>query len=204
LNVKSLELLDDAGDLVTYKLRANLPKLGPKFGKQIGAIRGVLENASPEEAKRIGGAARRGESFTVDLNGQTLTLEADEVLVQTQQQTGYSFAGEGDWAVAIDTTLNEDLSDEGYARDFVRGVQDARKAAGLQVSDHISILVAMPEESIFPRVLEKFGDYIQEETLAEELRLVGREYPELTSVEAGEETVHFRVEKFDENLEQSD
>ncbi len=195
LNVKSLELLDDAGDLVTYKLRANLPKLGPKFGKQIGALRQLLENAAPAEAKRIGDAARRGESFNIEVKGQTLTLEADEVLVQTQQQSGYSFAGEGDWAVAIDTTLNEDLRDEGYARDFVRGVQDARKSAGLQVSDHITILVAPPDNSIFARVLEKFGDYIQEETLAQELRLVGGDYPELTSVEVGEETLHLRVEK---------
>jgi isoleucyl-tRNA synthetase len=204
LNVKSLELLDDAGDLVTYKLRANLPKLGPKFGKQIGTIRQILENASPEEAKRIGNAARQGESFNLEVNGQTLTLEADEVLVQTQQQTGYSFAEEGDWAVAIDTSLNEDLSDEGYARDFVRGVQDARKSAGLQVSDHITILVAPPGESIFPRVLEKFGDYIQEETLAEELRLVDAAYPELTAIEAGDEALNIRVEKFDEAPEKLD
>ncbi len=195
LNVKSMELLDDAGDLVTYKLRANLPKLGPKFGKQIGAIRGALENAAPDDAKRIGNAARRGESFNIEVNGQTLTLEADEVLVQTQQQTGYSFASEGDWAVAIDTTLNEDLSDEGYARDFVRGVQDARKTAGLQVSDHITILVTAPDASIFPRVLEKFGDYIQEETLADELRLVEANYPELMTLEAGDEELQLRVEK---------
>ena len=187
--------MDDAGDLVTYKLRANLPKLGPKFGKQIGAIRGALENAAPDDAKRIGNAARRGESFNIEVNGQTLTLEADEVLVQTQQQTGYSFASEGDWAVAIDTTLNEDLADEGYARDFVRGVQDARKTAGLQVSDHITILVTAPDASIFPRVLEKFGDYIQEETLADELRLVEANYPELMTLEAGDEELQLRVEK---------
>src|SRR3712207_8105900 len=51
---------------------------------------------------------------SIEVNGQTHTLEADEVLVQAQQQSGYSFASEGDWAVAIDTTLNEDLTDEGY------------------------------------------------------------------------------------------
>lgn len=198
LNVKSLELLEDAGDLVTYKLRANLPKLGPRFGKQIGALRGAFENASAEEAKRIGSAARRGESFTIEINGQTWELEAEDVLVQTQQQSGYSFASEGDWAVAIDTSLNEDLLDEGYARDFVRAVQEARKNAGLQVSDHIAILVATPAESIFPRVLEKFGEYIQEETLAEELRLVGTDYPELAEIEAGEEKLQLRVEKWDE------
>jgi isoleucyl-tRNA synthetase len=198
LNVKELELLADVGDLVTYKLRANLPKLGPKFGKQIGQIRQLLENASPEEARRIGGAARRGENVTVELNAQQIELAPDEVLVQTQQQSGYSFASEGDWAVAIDTSLNEDLLDEGYARDFVRAIQEARKKAGLQVSDHIAILVVEPgDESRFARVLENHGDYIQDETLADELRFVDADYPELSEAEVGEETLRLRVEKLE-------
>ncbi len=196
LNVKALELLDDAGDLVTYKLRANLPKLGPRYGKQIGAIRGALENAAPDEAKRIGGAARRGESVMLQLGETEIELAPDDVLVQTQQQSGYSFASEGDWAVAIDTTLDENLRDEGYARDFVRAVQEARKKAGFEVSDHIAILLVEPEEpSRFPRMLENFGDYVQDETLAEELRLVDEDYPELGEVEVGDETIRLRVEK---------
>ncbi len=201
LNVKSLELLDDAGDLVSYKLRANLPKLGPRFGKQIGAIRAALENAAPDEAKRIGSAVRRGESVKLQLGEQEIELAPDDILVQTQQQSGYSFAGEGDWAVAIDTTLNEDLRDEGYARDFVRAVQEARKKAGFEVSDHIAILVVEPAEpSRFARVLENFGDYLQDETLAEELRLVGDDYPELSEAEAGDETIRLRVEKLEKEL----
>ena len=58
LNVKSLEFLDNAGDLVTYKLRANLPKLGPKIGKQIGALRQVLETPHPKKPNVL--AMQRG------------------------------------------------------------------------------------------------------------------------------------------------
>lgn len=196
LNVKELELLDDTGDLVTYSLKANLPKLGPKFGKQIGAIRQALENASPEDAKRIGEAARRGESTSITINGETIELAADEVLVSTQQQSGYQFASENGWNVALDTTLNEDLVDEGIARDFIRGVQQSRKDAGFEVSDRIAILLVEPTGgSRLADVLEKFGDLIQNETLADELRLVDAQYPELIEAKCGDETWHFRVEK---------
>ncbi len=76
LNVKDLELLDDAGDLVRYSLKANLPKLGKKLGKRMGAVRQVLENASEPEARRIGEAVGRGESVTIEVDGENLELAA--------------------------------------------------------------------------------------------------------------------------------
>jgi len=75
-------------------------------------------------------------------------------------------------------------------------VQQARKDAGFEVSDHIAILLAAPEgDSRMPEVLEKFGDTVQSETLADELRLVDGDYPELIEAKVGEETVRLRVEK---------
>jgi len=196
LNVKALELLDDAGELVTYSLKANLPKLGPRFGKQIGAIRKTLEGATPEEARRIGESARRGESVELSVSGETLTLAAEDVLVTTHQQSGYAFASEGGWSVGLDTTLTPELVEEGLSRDFVRAIQQARKDTGLEVSDHIAILlVDGGDNSRIPDVLENFGDYVQSETLADELRLVDADYPELLEAKVGEETVRFRVEK---------
>ncbi|HVF09867.1 MAG TPA: DUF5915 domain-containing protein, partial [Abditibacteriaceae bacterium] len=197
LNVKAMELLDDAGNLVTYSLKANLPKLGPKFGKQIGLIRQALEKAPPEEARRIGAAARRGESFAVRVGDEELQLAADEVLVQTQQQSGYSFATENGWAVAIDTTLTEELMDEGVRNDFVRAVQNARKEADFQVSDRIAILLWHGPDSRLPDVFAQFGDYIQQETLADELRLVAGDYPELLDAKIGDEQIRLRVERLE-------
>jgi isoleucyl-tRNA synthetase len=195
LNVKELELLDDAGELVEYSLKANLPKLGKKLGKQTGVVRQAFEGASPEEARRIGEASRRGEEFTLRVGDEEMTFAPDEVLVQTEQKSGYQFASENGWAVALDTTLDQDLIDEGLARDFVRAIQQARKDAGFQVSDRIAILLAIGEDSRMPHVFENWGDYIQNETLAEELRLVPRDYPELLEVKIGDETVHLRVER---------
>jgi isoleucyl-tRNA synthetase len=195
LNVKDLELLDDAGDLVSYSLKANLPKLGKKLGKQMGAVRGVLENASPADARKWGEAARRDESVTIEVNGETLELAPDEILVSTQQSGDVSFASENGWAVALDTQLSPELISEGHARDFIRAIQSARKDAGLEVSDKIAIIVASNTGEAFDAMLENFGDLVQDETLAEELRLVDLDYPELADIALGEETVRFRVEK---------
>jgi isoleucyl-tRNA synthetase len=195
LNVKEIELLDDAGDLVSYRLQANLPVVGKRFGKRVGALRQLLEKAEPSEAKRIGESVKRGESFEIVLEGETETLEPHDVLVTTQQQSGYSFASEAGWSVALDTTITPELELEGLARDFVRGVQEARKKADFQVSDRIAILVVDNENSRFADVLEEFGDYVQIETLADELRFVSADYPELGEAKMGEEILRFRVEK---------
>jgi isoleucyl-tRNA synthetase len=195
LNVKELELLDDAGELVEYSLKANLPKLGKKLGKQMGVVRQAFEGASPEEARRVGEASRRGEEFTLRVGDEEMTFAPDEVLVQTEQKSGYQFASENGWAVALDTTLDEALIDEGLGRDFVRAIQQARKDAGFQVSDHITILLTMDDDSRMPQVFENWGEYIQNETLADELRLVESEYPELQEAKIGDETVRLRVER---------
>ena len=139
---------------------------------------------------------KSGESVEIELDGETVTLEANEVLVETQQQSGYSFASENGWSVALDTTLTPALEDEGWVRDLVRGVQQARKDADFQVSDRIAILVVEPpEESRFAAVLEEFGDYLQRETLADELRLVDADYPGLVEVKVGDEVLRVGVEK---------
>ena len=188
--------MDDAGDLVSYSLKANLPRLGPRFGKQMGAIRQALENASSADAKRIGEAARAGQSTPVEVNGETIELEAEDILVSTVQQSGYQFASENGWSVALDTSLNEALIDEGIARDFVRAIQASRKDSGFEVSDKIAISLLEPgDESRLAPVLESWGDYIQSETLAEELRFVLPDYPELSDAKCGEEIWKFRVEK---------
>jgi isoleucyl-tRNA synthetase len=196
LNVKGLELLDDAGDLVTYSLKANLPLLGKKLGPKMKAVRQVLEGADAEEARRIGTAVQRGENVEIEVEGEKLALAAAEVLVSTQQASGYSFASGDGWSVAIDTTLSPELELEGAARDFIRAVQSARKEAGLEVSDRITLLLHHGEPSRVPDIFEAHGDLIQNETLSEELRLVDAAYPEMSEAKIGEEAVRLRVEKF--------
>ncbi len=196
LNVKTIEILDDAGALVEYSLKANLPKLGKKLGKQMGAARAAFENANAEEARRIAESSKRGEDFSLQIGDETMTFAPDEVLVQAHQRGEYSFASENGWSVALDKTLDDELVIEGLARDFIRAIQQARKDSGFEISDRIAILLVQSNnESRLPDVLEGFGDLIQSETLADELRFVDADYPELGDAKMGEETIRLRVER---------
>ena len=194
LNIATISFQDSID--VDYAIKPNLPKLGPKYGKMMRDISSVLQNISEEEARRIGIASRLGENFTLKVKDDLLELSPDDVLVQTVEQDGFSFLSDDTWSVALDTTLTPTLEDEGWVRDLVRGVQQARKDSGFEVSDRIAILIATPpEDSRFAAVLEEFGDYLQRETLADELRLVDADYPGLVEVKVGDEVLRVGVEK---------
>ncbi|MEO1246030.1 MAG: isoleucine--tRNA ligase [Pseudomonadota bacterium] len=161
LNVKTIEFIARDAGLVNYRIKPNLPVLGKRYGKLVPAIRAALAAA---DGGAIAGAAARGESFELDVEGQSLTLDAGDVLVETGSAEGYACGEDGGYLTALDTSLDDDLIKEGLAREIVRSVQDARKQAGLEVSDRIVLCV-----SGTPAVEDALGahrDYVMTETLA--------------------------------------
>ena len=152
----------DAG-LVSYRIKPNLPRIGKRYGKQIPLIRAALEAA---DGGAIASAAARGEPFDIDLSGESITLEADDVLIETSSAEGYSCAEDGGYLTALDTALNEQLINEGVAREIVRSVQDARKQAGLEVSDRI--VLGISGSAAIEAAIGAHRDYIMVETLATE------------------------------------
>ncbi|MBU1879969.1 MAG: class I tRNA ligase family protein, partial [Chloroflexi bacterium] len=142
LNVKALRWAESPDELVSYVVRPVLPKLGPKYGKRVPAIRATLEALDPADVARRVGA---GVPVELDVTGGVVTLEPDEVEVSTVQREGYAVATEGDpstgsgqaLTVGVDTVLTEALQLEGLARDLVRAIQEMRKAAGFDIADRI-------------------------------------------------------------------
>ncbi len=161
LNVKAIEFVARDADLVNYRIKPNLPVLGKRYGKLVPAIRSALQDA---DGGAIAGAAARGESFDVEAGGETLTLTADDVLIETSSAEGYACAEEAGYLAALDTALTDDLVREGLAREIVRSVQDARKQAGLEVSDRI--LLGISGSPAIEQALEAHRDYVMNETLA--------------------------------------
>jgi isoleucyl-tRNA synthetase len=161
LNVKSIEFIARDAGLVSYRVKPNLPKLGKQYGKLVPAIRKALMTADGAE---IAGAAARGEAFDIEVAGQIIPLQGDDVLIETHSAEGYSCEADAGFLTAIDTTLNADLINEGYAREIVRSVQDARKQAGLEVSDRITLGVS--GSIAVETALEIHRDYVMSETLA--------------------------------------
>ncbi len=161
LNVKSIEFVARDADLVEYRIKPNLPVLGKRYGRLIPAIRKALGAA---DGAAIAGAAAREETFTIEADGQTLELCADDVLIETSSAEGYACEADGGYLAALDTKLDGDLIDEGLAREVVRSIQDARKQAGLDVSDRI--VLGVSGSSGVERALDAHRDYITAETLA--------------------------------------
>lgn len=162
LNVKSLEFIAPDASLVSYRIKPNLPRIGKKYGKLIPQIKQALAQADGGE---IAGHAAQKKPFELPVANQVICFQADDVIIETESAEGYSCAESDGFLVGLDTTLNDSLIREGIARELVRTIQDARKQAGLEISDRIDLAVEGSE--IVLEALEEHKSYITEETLTE-------------------------------------
>ncbi len=170
LNVKELRLLGDPGELLAYALKPNLKLLGPRLGKQVGAVGAALRAVDGAEfvaALRTGGSAP-----LVLADGDQVRLAEEEVLVETVAPEGSRVEGDADFTVALRTTIDPALRDEGIVREIVHAVQLSRKNADLRIEDTISLALAVPAE--LAGLIERNAAYIRSETLASELELGDR------------------------------
>ena len=162
LNVKDVAPLVDLGEVVTYDIRPNLSVLGPKYGKRLGAVRQALGREEPASV-----AARVGAGTALELSlddGSTVTLEPNEILVDLKKRAGYAVGQGSKVTVVLDTSLTAELIEEGLVRDFVRGVQDARKSAGYRIEDTIAVRYEADPEVV--AALAAHEAYVKAETLA--------------------------------------
>jgi isoleucyl-tRNA synthetase len=164
LNVKDVRVVGLDAQFIEYALRPNLPRLGPRFGKKLGALRAALGAA---DARAIAASVAAGKPIQVSANGEAFTLEPDDVLVDSKSAQGYAFAESDGMLVALDTRIDRGLMLEGIAREIVRTVQDARKAAGLDVSDRIRLRIKADGDTA--EAVQAWRDYISQQTLTVEL-----------------------------------
>jgi len=161
LNVKTFEFVSEAGTLVNYRIMPDNKLLGPRFGAQFPKVRAALTSADPA---KVAAAVNAGQPVTLTVDGQTVDLAPNEVVVQTTPVEGLAVASDHGVTVAVDATLTPELRAEGLSREFVRRVQDLRKAAGLDISDRIRVVYeASP---VLADAVKSFREYIMAETLA--------------------------------------
>jgi isoleucyl-tRNA synthetase len=165
LNIKAIELVARDAELVSYRIKPNLPVVGKRYGKLIPAIRKYLATA---DGVAIAAAVARGESQQFDIDGQTLVFEPEDLLVETESAEGFACAEEEGYLAGLDTSLNSDLIREGMARELIRIVQDTRKQAGLEVSDRIELMI--DGDAAVTDAIRAHRDSIMNETLASEWR----------------------------------
>jgi isoleucyl-tRNA synthetase len=167
LNVKQVRLLDTAREAVEYQLKPLPKQLGQKYSSRFPVIQKAILALDPAEAAED---VLRGESFKIELDGETLEILPDEVEVRVEAHEGFSAVAEGSYLAALVTELDPDLVLEGLAREFVRRIQDLRKQADFQVDDRITIEYAASDQ--LSRAVEQNREYIQAETIADRLEQV--------------------------------
>jgi isoleucyl-tRNA synthetase len=172
LNVKNVRYLDSATTLVEYRFKPNLRLVGKKYGKLVPALGAALRELSGDAARDAAQAVEAGQTVALTVDGQSLELLPDELLVETSSPEGYAVAEDSGVLVALDTSLTSELREEGLARELVRNIQDARKSAGFEISDRIAVYIGGADnDATVERVLQQWGDYIRAETLADDMLL---------------------------------
>ena len=162
LNVKRVECVSDAGDYVSYEVKPQLRTLGPKYGKRLGAIRAHLAG----NAAAVVNGLRDKEKYVFEADGE-IELTRDDVIITVLSKDGYSVQSEGSMTVILDVTLTPELIREGYMREIVSKVQNMRKDAGFEVTDHIRLMISGDEE--IDSVVRDYADEICSDVLADEL-----------------------------------
>ncbi len=167
LNVRRVRFVAAAAELSEYEVKANYRTLGPLFGKDMPRAAEAIAALDPA---RVAAAVREGENgIGIAVGGREHTLSADDVILTMKAPAGYSVEREGAHAVALELAIDDDLRDEGRAREIVHTVQNARKHAGLEVEDRIALSLAGAPALM--QAIAAHRDYVAGETLAVELHL---------------------------------
>lgn len=148
LNIRSVEFVQDADELMSYHFKPQMRTLGPKYGKKLNAIRTALSELDGNAAKR---ELDEQGTLKLTIDEEEIALSADDVLIEAVQKAGLFSVSDNGVTVALDTTLTEELIEEGFVREMVSKLQTMRKDAGFEVTDHIRVTMQGSEklEAIF-------------------------------------------------------
>ncbi len=164
LNVKSVEFVTDAGAFIHYSVLPNLKTVGPKYGKAVGKIRAHLN----ENGDAAAAAAAAGTTYDFEVDGQTVALAADDMLISCVSKPGFAAQSDKGMTVILDTEITPELKAEGLMREIVSRIQNMRKESGFEVTDHIALTYDGDADVL--AVFEKLGDRIAKDVLADRLR----------------------------------
>ncbi len=166
VNVKEIELLDDASGILVKQIKPNFKTLGPKFGRDMKAISNAIQNFSQDDIIKL----EKDGNLSIKIGEKSIHLDITDVAVSSKDIEGWLVANANGLTVALDVTISDDLRKEGVARELVNRIQNLRKDSGLEVTDKIKLTV-LNYENLQSSVAEN-KTYIMSETLTSEMVFV--------------------------------
>ena len=168
VNIKGIEFLAPDNNILVKNVKPNFKTLGRKYGKQMKQIQTYFANMTQDEIH----AYEKNNGTHLDVDDVDVELTLEDALISTQDIPGWAVTSEGNFTVALDMTITEELFNEGLAREIVNRVQTLRKNSGFEVTDRIVISIEKNEQ--IETAVERFNSYICSETLANSIQIVDK------------------------------
>jgi isoleucyl-tRNA synthetase len=188
LNLKEVVFEKDLSKFMDYSLKPNFKVAGSILGPKIKSLGKAL---SQLDASEVVPKLEAGENLYLNLDGEEVEIKKDYVLINISAKEGFMVQMENNLFVILDTTLTQELVEEGFAREFVSKVQQMRKNENFEVMDNINIYYNGDEE--ITQAIEKYDEYIKQETLAVSIEKV--EDSNLEQQNLNDHSTGIRVEK---------
>ena len=185
VNVKELRFVEGSGVLVK-KVKCNFRTMGKKFGKLMKGIAGQMDALDQDDIA----AFERNGSIVLNVEGQEVTVDVADVEIINEDIPGWLVANDGNLTVALEVELNDELRNEGMARELINRIQNLRKDCGLEITDRVNVTIS-PDERVKSAV-DSFADYIKGQVLADQITVADNDGCE---VELDELKVRIKVEK---------
>lgn len=157
LNVKEVIYMEDSSEYLNYEIKPNFKECGRIFGKNINTFAEILKSYSIEDTKNINGKE-------IEINKDKYTLNEEMLDIRVLSKEGYNTTSDGTNFIIIDTTITEELKNEGILRDLIRFSQVLRKNIGLDISDRIKIEITCSSE-LKESIIDKYKSEIEQELL---------------------------------------
>ena len=178
--MKELEFMSEDSDILVKEIKANFKALGPKYGKHMKAIAAAISSFDQEDIMKL----EKENSYSIDADGTEIEISTDDVFISSQDIPGLLVANNKGMTVALDVSINEELLEEGIARELINRIQNMRKDAGLEVTDRITLSIAHNDK--IESAIASNKTYICGETLADDILICDAEPKNAVPVEFDE------------------
>ncbi len=162
LNVKKASFTEDVSDFAAYSFKPQMRTLGPKYGKELGEIRTLLQNLDGGKAKKELDTTGK---LKLCLQSGEIELAPEDLLIETAQSDRYVTEEDNGITVVLDTLLSEELLEEGFVREVISKIQTMRKEAGFDVTDHICVYLKGSDKLV--EITKRNAQAVQEDVLAD-------------------------------------
>jgi isoleucyl-tRNA synthetase len=166
VNVKEVEYITDTSGILVKKIKPNFKTLGPRYGKMMKQIGSAIASLEQEDILKF----EKEGSFELQAGDEKIQLSLDDVEILSEDIPGWLVSAEGALSVALDIQIDEDLRNEGIARELINRIQNMRKSSGFDVTDKINIEIE--KHNAINEAVSKHEEYISSQTLAVNISLV--------------------------------